>query len=54
MRAVFPAQSIGEELAAAAGADLGIVSVLFLHLPPIGDAAIRRAEECLPTLSGVC
>lgn len=54
VRAVFPAPSIGEELDSATCADLGVVSILFLHLTPIGgDAAVRRAEECLPALSGV-
>ena len=52
--AVFPVPSVGEELAAAACADLGIVSVLPLHLPPAGDAAAGGAEESLPSLSCVC
>lgn len=52
--AVFPVPSVGEELAAAACADLGVVPVLLLHLPPVGDAAAGGAEESLPSLSGVC
>ena len=52
--AVFPVPSVGEELAAAACADLGVVPVLLLHLPPVGDAAAGGAEESLPALSGVC
>ena len=52
--AVFPVPSVGEELAAAACADLGVVSVILLHLPPVGDAAAGGAEERLPSLSGVC
>ena len=52
--AVFPVPSVGEELAAAACADLGVVSVILLHLPPVGDAAAGGAEESLPALSGVC
>ena len=45
--AVFPVPSVGEELAAAACADLCIVPVLLLHLPPVGDAAAGGAEESL-------
>ena len=52
--AVLPVPSVGEELAAAACADLGVVPVLLLHLPPVGDAAAGGAEESLPALSGVC
>lgn len=52
--AVFPVPSVGEELAAAACTDLCIVSVLFLHLPPVGDAAAGGAKESLPSLSSIC
>lgn len=54
MGAVFPVPSIREKLASAACADLGVVSILLLHLPPVGDAAAGGAEESLPSLSGVC
>ena len=54
MRTVFPVPSIGEELIATACTDLGVVSVLLLHLPPVGDAAAGGAEESLPALSGIC
>ena len=35
-------------------ADLFIVPVLLLHLPPVGDAAAGGAEESLPSLARVC
>ena len=54
VRTVFPVPSVGEELIAAACTELCIVSVILLHLPPISDTAIRRAEESLPSLSSIC
>ena len=54
MRAVFPVPSIREEFLSTACTYLGVVSVFLLHLPPIDDTAVRRAEESLPSLSGIC
>ena len=45
---------MGEELLSTACTDLCVVHVLFLHLPPINDSAVRRAKECLPSFSGIC
>ena len=54
MRAVFPVPSIREEFLSTACTYLGVVPVLLLHLPPVGDAAAGGAEESLPSLSGIC